>query len=121
MEFRVEVLALFLVNIILVFTIIELNSQHRAQENLARLEIIQQRQRTLVGLTARLNEANDRIYRQILTASDLSPPQSRGTVDEVDVVISLNEDHIELERSVCCRISSCTPYVTKQMLSLNYC
>lgn len=99
MEFRVEVLALVLVNIILVFTIIELSSQHRAQENLSRLEIIQQRQRTLVGLTARLDEANALVYRQIL-ASDLSPPQSRETLNEVDVVISLNEDQIGPERSV---------------------
>ena len=98
MEFRLEVLALFLVNIILVFTIIELNNQHKAAENLARLEIIQQRQRKLVGLTAALDHENDKLYRSILT-SDLKP-NSIGKIKNVDLVVSLRDRDIEPDRLV---------------------
>ena len=98
MEFRLEVLALFLVNIILVFTIIELNNQHKAAENLARLEIIQQRQRKLVGLTAALDHENDKLYRSILT-SDLKP-NSIGQIKNVDLVVSLRDRDIEPDRLV---------------------
>ena len=93
-----EVLALFLVNIILVFTIVELSSQHKAAENLARLEIIQERQRKLVGLTAALDHENDKLYRSILL-SDLKP-NSIGTIRNVDLVVSLCDRDIEPDRLV---------------------
>ena len=71
-----------------------MNNQNSARTNLSRLKEIQAKQRELVSLTAKLESENFHLLKSV-AESNLAPPESKGSVKPVDLVISLRDEQID--------------------------